>query len=225
MNIERFRKLYDICRQSWYGDDIIKFVRGFFFRDLFRQKLKIINYGSVRFVYKEVIGGGNIMIVGKHSLLNRVALKIGGCNNEIVIGDGCRFGHGCRILLLGNNMKLHIGDNSSFSHDDELLVQEDGVKIKIGDDCMFSHHINVRTSDAHPIYDIQTGERSNKAKDVIIGNHVWITAHCIIQKGCQIGSGSIIATHSVVTKSIPDNCVAAGIPAKVVKENVRWERK
>lgn len=163
--------------------------------------------------------------MGKGSLLNRITLKIKGNNNNIIIGQGCKFGKGCRLLVFGNNMELNVGDNCSFSHDDEMLVQEDGMKIVIGSDCLFSHHINIRTSDAHPLYDIETGDRCNKAKDVIIGDHVWVTARCIIQKGCNIGSGAVVATGSVVTKDVPANCVVAGMPARVVKENVTWERE
>ena len=89
---------------------------------------------------------------------------------------------------------------------------------------MFSHHINVRTSDAHPVYDIITGKRSNQAKDVFIGNHVWVTPEVIIHKGCSIGDGVIIATRSIVTKDIPEYVLAAGMPARVLKHNICWGR-
>ena len=51
-----------------------------------------------------------------------------------------------------------------------------------------------------------------------IGNDVWIGARCQILKGVHIGSRSIIAAGSVVTKDIPDNVVVAGNPARVIKE-------
>jgi hypothetical protein len=51
-----------------------------------------------------------------------------------------------------------------------------------------------------------------------IGDHVWIGMHCCILKGVRIGRGSILAAGSVVTRDLPANCLAAGVPARVVKE-------
>ena len=58
---------------------------------------------------------------------------------------------------------------------------------------------------------------------VFIGNHVWIGTNVTILKGVTIGDGAIIAAGSVVTKSVPSKCLAAGVPAKVIKENVEWK--
>ncbi|OGT51115.1 MAG: hypothetical protein A3E84_04705 [Gammaproteobacteria bacterium RIFCSPHIGHO2_12_FULL_42_13] len=49
-------------------------------------------------------------------------------------------------------------------------------------------------------------------------------ARVTILKGVTIGNGSIVAANSVVTKSIPENCIAAGNPAKVIRTNIHWER-
>lgn len=213
---------YRNCRYTKYGNDLTDFLRYLYSRDPFRRKLKIKNKGSIRFARKDVEGANNTMVVGKHTLLNRVTLKIRGSNNTISIGENCKIGKGCQLYLFGNNLELRIGDGCTFSHDDELFVQENDAKIIIGNDCMFSHHINVRTSDSHPIYDLD-GERINFKKDVHIGNHVWVTPHCIIQKGVTIEDGSIVATNSIVTKDVPSHTIVAGMPAKVVKEGVCWD--
>jgi acetyltransferase-like isoleucine patch superfamily enzyme len=54
--------------------------------------------------------------------------------------------------------------------------------------------------------------------DVNIGKNVFVGLNVIILKGVSIGDNSMIAAGSVVNKSIPDNCLAAGIPAIVVKQ-------
>ena len=51
-----------------------------------------------------------------------------------------------------------------------------------------------------------------------IGDHVWIGMHCCILKGVRIGRGSIVAAGSVVVRDVPENCLAAGVPARVVRE-------
>ena len=50
-----------------------------------------------------------------------------------------------------------------------------------------------------------------------IGDHVWIGMHCCILKGVRIGRGSIVAAGSVVVRDLPENCLAAGVPAHVVR--------
>jgi hypothetical protein len=50
-----------------------------------------------------------------------------------------------------------------------------------------------------------------------IGEHVWIGMHCCILKGVRIGRGSIVAAGSVVVRDVPENCLAAGVPARVVR--------
>ena len=64
---------------------------------------------------------------------------------------------------------------------------------------------------------------------VEIGDRVWIGENAVILAGVSVGSGSIIGANSVVTKSVPDRCIAAGAPAQVVKvwdETTRqWVKK
>lgn len=212
-------------KNSCYGYLLRDILSKILYRDIFHRRLKISNRGSLLLKTKEVYGGGNFLSIGKNSLVYKYILRIRGNNNKIIIGDNCKLGYNCKIYVIGDNCELIIGSGSTFSHDVELLVQENNSKVIIGEDCMFSHHINVRTSDAHPVFDIIMGSRSNYAKNVKIGNHVWLTPECIVQKGCSIGDGAIVATRSIVTKDIPKNVLAAGIPAKIIKQNVSWGRK
>lgn len=92
-------------------------------------------------------------------------------------------------------------------------------KITIGDGTVISENVHIRDSDVHTILN----SNRPKTQPVHIGKHVWIGAGAIILKGVTIGDGAIIAAGSVVTRNIPARCLAAGNPAKVVKENVDWE--
>lgn len=220
---------------TWYGRILKRFGKYIVSRDPFSTKLKIENKGSLR-IKKEIIGKDNLLVIGKGACLDKVSIKIQGNNNVIHIGENTIIGSKCRLYLFGNNLELRIGNNCTFSHDDEILVQEDNSKIIIGNDCMFSHHINVRTSDAHPIFYTNTNERANPAKNILIGNHVWVGAHVIIQKGSIIGNNCVIATYSIVNHKIITsenhskdlqnchNCIIAGMPAKVVKSGIDWKR-
>jgi len=58
---------------------------------------------------------------------------------------------------------------------------------------------------------------ARSVQPVTIGSGVWMAPGCIVIQGVEIGENSVIGTGAVVTKSIPANCLAVGVPAKVVK--------
>jgi acetyltransferase-like isoleucine patch superfamily enzyme len=91
---------------------------------------------------------------------------------------------------------------------------------------LFAYDIDIRTGDSHSIIDTITNERVNHARDVIIGNHVWVAAHVSILKGSYISDNSVIATRALVTKrfEVP-NILIGGIPARKIKSNINWDRK
>ena len=91
-------------------------------------------------------------------------------------------------------------------------------KIRIGKDVIIARDVIIRDTDGHKILD-RTHE---KDKEVIIGDHVWIGTRAIIMKGVNIGNGSIVAAGAIVTKDVPPNCIVAGVPAKVIKNNIKW---
>ena len=87
--------------------------------------------------------------------------------------------------------------------------------IEIGDACMFAHGAYISDADWHGIYD--RSEPVGKTKPIILKDNVWIGDRAIVCKGVTIGVNSIVGAGAVVTKNIPANVVAAGNPAKVVK--------
>ncbi|MFA6433610.1 MAG: acyltransferase [Elusimicrobiales bacterium] len=94
-----------------------------------------------------------------------------------------------------------------------------GKKITIGTNCAIAREVIIRDYDAHQLQD-PTHEVS---KEIYIGDNVWIGTRAIILKGVAIGNGAVIAAGAVVTKDVPGNCLAAGIPARVIRENVTWQ--
>lgn len=191
------------------------------------------------------VKGENNSIERSEALLSKVTFDIVGNDNEIIIGVGARFSN-VRIYIRGSNHKLLIGDNcivrsGSFWFEDSnctitvgdhCTIEEAGIavtephsRIELGKDCMLSGGISIRNGDSHSIIDLNTNKRINYAQDIDIGDHVWIGSQVQILKGVKIGPNSIIGLRSIVTKDIPSNCIAVGVPAKVVKERVTWDRE
>ena len=189
-----------------------------------RGALKIENNGFYK-IKKQIRGVNNLLIIGNDCILDNVTIHIIGNNNLIKFDRKVRVGKKCSFWIEGNNCKIIIGEGTTFTQLVHFNAQEDYSEIICGKDCMFSNTIIVRTSDSHAIIDTKSNERINPAKNVVIGNHVWIAPSTTIMKGVNIGSDTIIGSHTLVTKDIPSNVLAVGMPAKIVKEGVTWSRE
>ena len=94
----------------------------------------------------------------------------------------------------------------------------DSMKVTIGNNVLFGPGVQVYTA-THPL-DILERQKTEFAKPISIGNDCWIGGNSIILPGVSIGNGCTIGAGSVVTKNIPDNSLAVGNPAKVIRKLV-----
>lgn len=172
-----------------------------------------------------IVGNNNIIILGENCFLQDVSFLIKGDNHRIILGNNCHIGSHCEFRSEGYETLIKLGDSCTMSEKNQIVAGETKTSVILGNDCMLSNHIIIRTTDAHPIYDQTTKERINPAKNVVIGNHVWMSPDVKIMKGSIINNGCIIGSNTIVNKIIPPNCLAVGYPAKIVKENVKWTRE
>lgn len=184
--------------------------------------MKIVGLNRFSFLGQLIINGvGNVIEV--HSPLPKsVKLHFYGNYHHLIIDKGVVFRQGV-IWFEDNGCEMRIGSKTTIM-DAHLAVAEDNRKLIIGKDCMLSSGIYIATTDSHSILDLQTGERTNPALDIVIGDHVWIGRNVTIRKGCLIGRNSIIGGNTVVTKDAPANAIVVGIPGRVVKTGVTWNR-
>ncbi len=115
----------------------------------------------------------------------------------------CEFGYN---ISIGNNF---------YANFDCIML--DGGGIEIGDNVLFGPRVGIYTSN-HATDAWERVHGACYAKPVKIGNNVWIGAGVHINQGVTIGDNAIIGSGSVVTKDIPSNVVAAGVPCKVIRE-------
>lgn len=109
---------------------------------------------------------------------------------------------------------IHIGNNFYANFDCVML---DGGEIRIGDNVLFGPKVGIYTSN-HAIDPQEREAGGCYAKKVVIGNNVWVGAGVHINQGVTIGSNTVIGSGSVITKDIPANVIAAGVPCKVIRE-------
>lgn len=108
---------------------------------------------------------------------------------------------------------IECGENVFFNVNCVVL---DSMKVKIGSNVMFGPGVHIYTA-THPL-DKTERRLLEIAKPITIGDDCWIGGQSVICPGVTIGAGTVIGAGSVVTNDIPENCLAVGNPAKVIRK-------
>lgn len=116
---------------------------------------------------------------------------------------------------------IEVGKNFFANYNCTII---DVAKVIIGDNCMFSPNVSIYTA-GHPIHPTSRNSLYEYGISVTIGDNVWIGGNSVILPGVKIGSNTIIAAGSVVTKDIPDWVVAGGNPYRVIREITKEDKK
>jgi acetyltransferase-like isoleucine patch superfamily enzyme len=137
-------------------------------------------------------------------------------SGRLEIGDATLLEPGC-WLTLGPQARIKIGQGCFLNRETMLAAHE---RIEIGDHVMFANHCFVGDAD-HRYDDPEkpiTWQGFTPRGPVKIGSNVWFGVNCVVTGGVEIGDRCVIGSNSVVTKSLPPGVIAAGAPAKVLKE-------
>jgi acetyltransferase-like isoleucine patch superfamily enzyme len=167
-------------------------------------------------------GNDHILRIAENTVIRNMNILFSGAFNVVEIGVGCNLRGALHIRQAESRLQIGAGTTFVGAH----LFAMEGKSIVIGEDCMFSSGIYVRTSDEHPIYDLSGGERLNGPQDVILGRHVWIGEGTTLGKGTNIPEGCVIGARSYVSKRLTrPHSIYAGAPARLMRENVVWDRR
>lgn len=116
-----------------------------------------------------------------------------------------RFSYGTHITI-GKNMYANFN-----------LSIVDDAEVTIGDNVMFAPNVTLSTA-GHPENVEIRSKGWQYSKPINIGNNVWIGTNVVVHPGVTIGDNTIIGSGSVVTKDIPSDVVAYGIPCRVIRK-------
>jgi len=193
------------------------------------RKMFYVRWNRWVFKLNSVTYGNNLCVYNRFYLLKQLSAKIE-VGDNVIFTSGDAFNplsrniRGC--IFADDNAVLKIGHDTGISSSciwvkSKIII---GNHVKIGGDCI------IMDTDAHNLdYIIRRGYvRNNKgrsmdtitaeAKPIIIEDDVLIGTRCVLLKGVTIGARSIIGSGSVVTKSIPSDCIAAGNPCRIIRQ-------
>jgi acetyltransferase-like isoleucine patch superfamily enzyme len=123
--------------------------------------------------------------------------------------ENCGFFSGVR-LECWRGAVIRIGNGTYLNRNTEIVAAQ---SVTIGRDCKIARDVIIMDTDQHRL---PSGELA--VRPVEIGDRVWIGARAIVLKGVTIGHDAVIAAGSVVTRDVPPRSVAAGVPARIIRE-------
>lgn len=186
-------------------------MRKFFYWQLWLYEKTSTFIAQIKFILWGIVYGKGNRIIGRIIVFRTP-------DSEIQIGNYCIFNSSSKLNFRGVNhpcvlqtgtahAKIMIGNHVEMSG--VSIVSNSSVTI--GDHVLIGANCQIGDRDGH------SNRYKSSPKPIIIENKVWLGMNVTVLKGVTIGEHSIIGANSIVTKDIPDNCIAAGNPCKVIK--------
>jgi len=202
------------------GYDNLATVRFFFKSGLFRTSRNVFQV-TIHKRTKLILGIGFSVRGASH-------LQVGDDRGHCPRGtqSSLRVGDGAKLTLLGNQRllsghQIDIGPRAEIqfgggyiNHDAKISCYH---RLVIGRGTIVGEDVCIMDSDSHLLVG------SARPTEILIGSHVWIGARVTILKNSILHDGVVVAAGSVVSGEFPCNSLIAGVPAKVIRENVKWE--
>lgn len=187
-----------------------------------RIKMRYKNFCAYKPVSLSIDKSSEIQINGSLTLnkihskqqKRKLSFLVLGKNSKLIVNGEFSFFSGCRVGVL-DNATLTLGNNSYMNFDSKIYCYNN---IKIGERVFISEGVTIIDSDVHRI-----NNKIDISKPIVIEDNVWIGINTIILKGVTIGAGSVVSAGSVVTTNVPPKTLVGGVPAKIIKRDIKWE--
>lgn len=140
------------------------------------------------------------------------------------------YSHVTQVRLLDRGENVSFGPNVSFRNAERITIG-DGThigehsvvwagnstgRIVFGRKCLLAPNVTMTASNYGITQGIPVMDQDKIEKDIVLGDDVWLGANVVVLAGVTIGDGAVVAAGAVVTKDLPAQCIAAGVPARVI---------
>jgi acetyltransferase-like isoleucine patch superfamily enzyme len=197
-----------------------------FLRFARRRGMLRVGYAPLilRWAWLKLRWRGRLRTDGLCFVCPNVKLEIGK-NATVSLGRWSWLGHGTKIRA--HEGSVEIGAKTVLGQECTISAYQ---HVSIGRECIVADRVMMIDFD-HGVVDVERPirEQGIYKRDVNVGHNVWIGYGACVLRGVTIGDNCVVGTSSVVTKDLPDNAVAAGAPARVVRKRAaprtfRWDR-
>jgi acetyltransferase-like isoleucine patch superfamily enzyme len=144
---------------------------------------------------------------------------------RIILGDDVEFGWPtsvgffsgyCHLEAVASGSVVEVGDRAQINNN--AFIKSEGPGIRIGREALLGSFVEILDSDFHELHPERRRGGQPRMAPVELGENVFVGDGARILKGATIGAHSVIGAGSVVTTSIPEGVIAAGNPARIVRE-------
>lgn len=104
----------------------------------------------------------------------------------------------------------HVGENAI------LWAGDSTSRIVLGRQCLLAPGVVLTASDYGVAAGTPVMDQPKREADIVLGDDVWLGANVVVTAGVTIGPGAVVGAGAVVTRDLPPDCIAAGVPARVI---------
>lgn len=177
--------------------------------------IKVRDYGQTyKILNKNSLLGCGMLVINSNAIDRREYSKLRIDKGGQLIIDGTVSLFVRNNIHIFSDAQLRIGSGTYINEGTKISCKHN---IVIGKNCAISNDVSIMDSDFHCI-EGQTVQENG----VIIGDHVWIGADVSILKNVKIGRDCIIGARTLVTRDVPDHCLAVGNPMRILKKDTNW---
>ena len=177
--------------------------------NFFTKLFGLIRFYVVKFFYFRKVTTSKLGLIGTRNKFY-IAKK-----GKVKLGNRFITGNNVTVQCYG---KLTVGANFCLNGYSRIVAMDN---VTIGNNVTVAQFVSILDHDHDYVINVDALQlKGYKKEAIIIGNNVWIGDKVSITKGVTIGDNVIIGANSVVTKDIPSNVIAAGVPARVLKNSI-----
>jgi acetyltransferase-like isoleucine patch superfamily enzyme len=153
---------------------------------------------------------GNDVVVDDHVLLDAKGID----NRGIVLEDGVFLGR--NTILSSKNGYIHLEERANVGFNCEIFAASE---VRVGKDVMLAAYVYLVGGDhMHDRLDVPVSQQGRIGLPIEIGEGSWVGAHAVVAGGVSVGAQAIIGAGAVVLENVPAYHVAAGVPARTVRD-------
>ncbi len=182
-----------------------------------------------RIGHVRVLAGGHNNVLAFDNLDWRgtcvASIRMLGSDNVVMLNDiADGYAQITELLMRSNRQLLYWGAGAT-AVGISLELEGDGRSCVIGDDALISNDVWIRNYDMHAIHDLHSGAQINRPPcDTVLERHVWLGQDALLLNCERVGMGSIVGARALVKGFVPRHTVAAGAPARMLREGISWGR-
>ncbi|CAN5275732.1 hypothetical protein BH11ACT2_BH11ACT2_16990 [soil metagenome] len=115
-----------------------------------------------------------------------------------------------------NAERITLGAGTHIGEGSVIWAGNSSARIVLGEKCLLAPNVTITASNYGIVQGTPVMDQAKVERDIVLGDDVWLGANVVVTAGVTIGDGAVVGAGAVVTKDLPAQCIAGGVPARVI---------